>query len=155
MRIKNTRAKQRIFIIKTVTRWLLYFLLIFLSFIFMTSGTWRKPILFIPIALCISMYSGQISSAFTGAVCGFLIDISSGKLFGYNAIILSFFCIFVSLMFELYLRNKFINITQKNRNILFLSPKVKRLFPKQDSLFQSVTSINEVANVDVDEVSPL
>lgn len=110
MRIKNTKAKQRILTFKTVLRWLLYFVLIFLSFIYMTSGTWRKPVLLIPIALCISMNSGQISSAFTGAACGFLIDISSGKLFGYNAVILSFFCIFVSLMFELYLRNKFINI---------------------------------------------
>ena len=90
-------------------RWLLYYLVIFISFLIMTSGTLLKPILLVPIAICIAIDNNQYASVLTGAVCGFLIDISCGKLFGYNAVILSFFCIVVSLLFELYLWHRFTN----------------------------------------------
>lgn len=119
MRIKTTREK-RILIVKTTARWLLYYVLIFFSFIIMTSGTSLKPILLIPVALCIAVGNNQIASAVTGAVCGFLIDISTGKLFGYNAVVLTFFCIVVSLAFELYLRNKFLNVLLASAIVSFL-----------------------------------
>ncbi len=109
MRIKTSR-EQRILNIKTAVRWIIYYVVIFFCFIFMTTGTFMKPVILIPAALCIAVNSNQISSAVTGAVCGFLIDISCGKLFGYNAVLLAFFCIFVSLAFELWLRNRFINV---------------------------------------------
>ena len=108
MRIRTTR-EQRILYFKTVLRWTLYYVLIFFGFIFMTSGTWLKPVILVPLALAIAVNNNQYGSVFTGAVCGFLIDIACGKLFGYNAVILAFFCIVVSLVFELYLRNKFVN----------------------------------------------
>lgn len=109
MKINSSKEKRSLFI-KSAVRWLLYFLVIFLCFIIMTSGTWKKPLLLIPAALCISVNSSQIPAAVTGAACGFLIDISCGKLVGYNAVILSVFCILVSLLFELYLKNRFITI---------------------------------------------
>ena len=108
MRIKTPREK-RILYFKTTVRWILYYLLILLSFIIMTSGTWMKPILLVPAAMCIAVSNGQLASAFTGAFCGMLIDIACGRLFGYNAVILAFFCALVSLMFELYLRPRFFN----------------------------------------------
>lgn len=108
MRLRTTR-EQRILYIKTALRWLIYYFLIFLSFIIMTSGTWLKPILLVPIALAIAVNNNQYGSVVTGAICGFMIDISCGKLFGYNAVLLAFFCIVVSLLFELYLKHKFIN----------------------------------------------
>ena len=108
MRIRTTR-EQRLYNVKTFIRWTLYYVVIFLCFLIMSSGTWTKPILLVPAAIAISVNSGQYSSAFTGAVCGFLIDIACGKLVGYNAVLLAFFCIVVSLLYEFYLRNKFIN----------------------------------------------
>lgn len=108
MRIKTTR-QQHILRIKTTVRWVLYYLLIFLSFIIMTSGTLYKPILLVPLAIAISINNNIYGSAVTGAFCGFLIDICCGKLFGYNAVILAFFCILTNLVFELYLKNRFIN----------------------------------------------
>lgn len=108
MRIRTTR-EQRICNIKTVIRWVLYYAVIFLCFLIMTSGTWIKPVLLVPAAIAIAVNSGQCSSALAGAVCGFLIDISCGKLIGSNAVLLAFFCIIVSLMYEYYLRNKFVN----------------------------------------------
>ena len=85
MRIRSTR-EHRILVIKTSVRWLLYYLVIFISFLIMTSGTLLKPILLVPIAICIAIDNNQYASVLTGAVCGFLIDISCGKLFGYNAV---------------------------------------------------------------------
>jgi cell shape-determining protein MreD len=75
----------------------------------MTSGTLYKPILLVPLAIAISINNNIYGSAVTGAFCGFLIDICCGKLFGYNAVILAFFCILTNLVFELYLKNRFIN----------------------------------------------
>jgi len=109
MKVKNSKEKKKL-TLKSVIRWLIYYILIFFAFIFMTSGTMLKPIILIPLALCIAVGNNIIISAITGAVCGFLIDISCDKLIGYNAIILTVFCAFVTLIFELYLRNKFINI---------------------------------------------
>ena len=108
MRIRSTR-EQRIRGVRSVLRWILYYVVIFLCFLIMTSGTWMKPILLVPAAIAIAVNSGQYSSALTGAVCGFLIDIACGKLTGYNAVLLAFFSIIVSLLYEYYLRNKFVN----------------------------------------------
>ena len=65
--------------------------------------------------LCTALAAHRLSLAvllaaiLTGAVCGFLIDIACGKLTGYNAVLLAFFSIIVSLLYEYYLRNKFVN----------------------------------------------
>lgn len=109
MKIRNIKEKRRTYF-KAALKWVLYYIFIFICFIFMTSGTWLKPILLIPAALCIAVNNGQICAAITGAVCGFLIDISCGKIIGYNAVILAVFCILISLIFELYLKNRFLNI---------------------------------------------
>lgn len=108
MRLRTTREK-RILYIKTTVRWILYYFIIFAGFIYMTTGTWLKPVILTPIALAVAVNNNQYGSVATGAICGFLTDIACGKLFGYNAVILAFCCIVISLLFELYLRNKFIN----------------------------------------------
>lgn len=108
MKIKTTR-EHRILYIKTALRWIVYYIIIFASFVFMASGTWRKPVILIPVALCIAVNNNIYASVFTGAVCGFLIDTACGKLFGYNAVLLSVFCIVVSLLFEFLLRYKFVS----------------------------------------------
>ena len=108
MRIRTTR-EQHILRFKTTLRWILYYLLIFISFIIMTSGTLYKPILLVPLSIGIAVNNNMYGSAVTGAVCGFLTDICCGKLFGYNAVVLTFFCILANLLFELYLKDRFIN----------------------------------------------
>lgn len=108
MRIRTTR-EQHIFRFKTTLRWIVYYLLIFLSFIIMTSGTFYKPILLVPLAIGIAIRNNIYGSAVTGAFCGLLTDICCGRLFGFNAVILTFFCIVTSLLFELYLKERFIN----------------------------------------------
>lgn len=108
MKIKPSREK-RIFHIKTALRWLLYYAVIFAGFIFMTSGTWLKPLILVPTALYIAVNNNMYASAVTGALCGFLTDISCDKLFGFYAVLLTVSCITVSLLFEFYLRDKFVS----------------------------------------------
>lgn len=108
MHLKTPREK-RILYIKTAFRWILYILIIFICFVLMTTGSWTKPIFLVPVALCIAMNNDTMISAFTGAFCGFMIDIACGRLFGYNAVILTIFCTAVSLLYDLYFRRKFFN----------------------------------------------
>ncbi len=119
MRIKAPREK-RILYFKTALRWILYYVVIILSFMIMTSGTWLKPVLLVPVALCVTINNNKLASAFTGAFCGLLIDISCGRLFGYNAVLLTVFCVAVSLAFELYFRNKLMNFIWMSAAVAFL-----------------------------------
>jgi len=80
----------------------------------MTGGTVLKPVLLVPVAVCISLRNDVMPSAFTGGFCGLLIDICTGRLFGYNAVLLTVFCTAVNLLFEFYLRNKFVNFLWVN-----------------------------------------
>lgn len=108
MKIKASREK-KIFIFKNSLRYFLYAFIILVCFSFMMSGRLLKPVLLIPASICIAMNTKELPSAFTGAFCGLLIDIACGKIFGYNAFILTVVCTFVSLLYMNYLRKKFIN----------------------------------------------
>ncbi|MCQ2459216.1 MAG: hypothetical protein MJ081_02465 [Ruminococcus sp.] len=108
MKIRTPREK-RILYIKNILRWIITYAVIFICFLIMTSGTWLKPVLLVPAAVAVALANGQLSSAFTGAVCGYLIDIAGDKVIGTNAVILTVFSVVISLLYEYYLRNKFVN----------------------------------------------
>lgn len=108
MKIKASREK-KIFIFKNSLRYFLYAVIVLICFTFMMSGRLLKPVLLIPASICIAMNTKELHSAFTGAFCGLLIDIACGKIFGYNAFILTVVCTFTSLLYMNYLRKKFIN----------------------------------------------
>ena len=96
-----------IFRLYAFIRWAIYLLIISIAFVSSTIGTSVKPILLIPIAICISINEGdEIVSTITGILCGLLIDISCDKIFGYNAIILIGICVFTSLLFNHFLRDR-------------------------------------------------
>ena len=145
MRLKTPREK-RILYFKTTLRWTIYFVIIMASFIIMTSGTWKKPVLLVPVALCIAVNNDLMASAYTGAFCGFLIDIACGRLLGYNAVILTVFCILITLIYELYLRRKFFNFMLISAAVSFLQCWLDFKFyyeiwdyENTDRIFRSVT----------------
>lgn len=145
MRLKTPREK-RILYIKTTVRWFLYLLLILLCFTLMTTGSWTKPILLVPVALCIAISNDTMISAYTGAFCGFMIDIACGRLFGYNAVLLTIFCAAVSLVHELYLRKKFFNYLWITALVSFLQCWLDYKFyyemwdyPDVERIFHSIT----------------
>lgn len=90
--------------------WTAITILALLCFVTACAGTLLKPLLLIPLALCVSMYEDELNSAIIGVLCGFLLDISCGKLVGFNALILMFSCVITSMLFTNLLRQKFFNI---------------------------------------------
>lgn len=108
MKIKASRERKTL-IFKNTMRWFIYIVIILMGFTFMMSGRLLKPVVLIPISICIAMNTKELQSAFTGTFCGFLIDIACGRIFGYNAVILTIICTLVSLLYTNYLRKKFIN----------------------------------------------
>ncbi|MBQ8724967.1 MAG: rod shape-determining protein MreD, partial [Oscillospiraceae bacterium] len=90
-------------------RWIIYALIILFCYIFLTAGSFRKPLLLIPVALCISSYAREHTAVSTGIICGLLLDIACNKLFGFNALILMLMCAGVSLLYKYYLTHKLMN----------------------------------------------
>ncbi len=93
----------------TAIRWALYTLIILLCFVTATAGSFRKPLLLIPVALCIASYAREFTAVIAGVVCGVLLDVVCGKLLGFNGLILLIMCIGVSLLYKYYLRHRLIN----------------------------------------------
>ena len=101
----SSRQKRR-----TALRWILYGLLVLFAFVIAAAGNHIKPLLLIPIALCISSTCKDVPAVGVGIVCGFLLDISCGKLLGYNAIILLALCLCVSLLYTNLLQQRLLNM---------------------------------------------
>ncbi len=107
MRLKNEK-------LLPIIKWTLYSLLLLLFYTLQTTPHLfelfgLKPVLILPLVVCISMYEGVMSSAIFGMMAGFLWDISSDKLFGFNAFILLSCSVLISLACIYYLRTKLIN----------------------------------------------
>lgn len=103
-----------------VIRWILYVLCIFLAFITANGGDFKKPLLLIPVALCISSVSGTVVSGAIGIVCGFLLDISCGTLPGYHGIMLFLICLTISRLYDRLLLQRFWNMVLLTAAAAFL-----------------------------------
>jgi len=94
----------------TILQFILISLLIFIAFIISCSGFYIKPILLIPIAICLAVFfEDEVQSALIGALCGILLDISYYKLFGFNGVILVIGCVMTTLLFKNYFKPMFVN----------------------------------------------
>ncbi|MGN0592135.1 MAG: rod shape-determining protein MreD [Ruminococcus sp.] len=92
-----------------VIRWVLYVLIILICYVTATAGSFRKPLLLIPVALCISSYAQEHIALLTGLVCGLLLDIVCNKLLGFNALLLMLMCAGISLLYKHYLMHRMLN----------------------------------------------
>ncbi|MDD6269538.1 MAG: rod shape-determining protein MreD [Oscillospiraceae bacterium] len=92
-------------------RWTLYAFIILFCYITATSGSFRKPLLLIPVSLCIASYAREHTAVITGIVCGLLLDNVCGKLLGFNALILCFMCIGISMLYKHFLMHRILNFT--------------------------------------------
>lgn len=107
IRLISYRRKRKFAII----RWIIFSVLIWMIFIFMTTGSFMKPNILITLALCISMNEDTLVSAVVGLLCGFLSDIAMGTLTGSGSLILIFGCVSTSLLFTRLLRQNLINFS--------------------------------------------
>lgn len=97
-----------------ILKWVSYYLILFIVYSWQTTPNLFeifniKPVLIVPLVVAISMYEKVMESACIGMLAGFLWDISSDKLFGFNAIILIVITAFISLICIYYLQTKLIN----------------------------------------------
>ncbi|MEG0615243.1 MAG: rod shape-determining protein MreD [Oscillospiraceae bacterium] len=94
------------------TKWAFYILIIVISFIYLMLPTNNesKPLLLIPVAICIAMNEKVMTSAIVGMICGFMLDFACGKIFGFNAALLLLLGMGVSLLFILLMRQNILNV---------------------------------------------
>ncbi len=97
--------------IRSFSRYLIYILeiCIFYSVSQIKSFSFFKfsPLWILPIFVCISLFSSKKESVCFGIFCGFLVDLSSGGLFGIYAIILGSFGYLMSMIFLYFFKPNF------------------------------------------------
>ncbi len=96
--------------LRSVILWVLYSILILMAFVLGTAGDYVKPLLLLPIALCISSVCSTAVAGGIGIACGLLIDISYGTLLGYHAIPLFLICMGVSLLYDRLMQQRLLNL---------------------------------------------
>lgn len=100
----------RHYVLLQTVQWVAFALLLFGCYLTETAGSFIKPLLLIPLALCISARIGEIQAMAVGTISGLLLDVACGKLLGYNALWLVVCCVIVSLLHAYLLRDKLLNI---------------------------------------------
>lgn len=93
-----------------IARWAIYIFMIFVSVIIMNIGKSVKPIILIPLCICICMNEDEYPAAVLGGICGLLIDFSCGKFFGYSSVFMIAFCVATVLLFKHYLIQNVFNV---------------------------------------------
>ena len=100
----------RRYVVLQIVQWAVFGLLAVVCYFLMTSGSHVKPLLLIPLALCIASHTGEIPAMAVGVVSGMMLDIACGKLLGYNAVWMVVCCVAVSLLHSYFLREKLLNM---------------------------------------------
>lgn len=94
-----------------IIRQLILILLMSFSYVFVSTINTGAPLplLLIPCAVCYATREAPFNSALFGCVCGLLLDSAEGTLTGFNAIILMWSSLFISLLFHYVLRRNILN----------------------------------------------
>ena len=97
-----------------IIKWPLYVLFALLLFCIQYApiklGVFKGAILLLPFVVALSCFEEIIPSVLTGVMSGFLLDYSSGHLFGFRALVLGLIALCVCLAIKLYVRPEFISI---------------------------------------------
>lgn len=96
-------------------KWVCYSLSILLLYVLQTAFPLIRifdigPVLIVPAAVTIAMYENEKAAAFTGMAVGFLWDFSSGKLAGFNALIIMSCCVVIALLTMYLMQNNILNV---------------------------------------------
>jgi rod shape-determining protein MreD len=108
----NNQLKKRLEKRNSIIKWLIYYFIISLSYVYMTTIHFNipNPIFLVPIAICISMNEEPLNAAITGCICGLMTDSAMGTLVGFHAIILMWCCTITSLLFMFIMRQHILNV---------------------------------------------
>ena len=99
---------------RTFVRWGLYsFILLFLYTVMAGVsggffGSWQ-PLLIIPLAVAVAMHESELNSAIFAALCGLVIDIACGRLFGFSGVWLMPGCVGAALLVSHLIKANLLN----------------------------------------------
>lgn len=104
----RTKTKNNI---KSIIKWTITAMIIILSAVIATTGhaDSSRPIILIPVAVCLAMSQNELVAGIIGAVCGLLVDITCGTIIGVNAVILLVVCVSISLLCLHLIKNNLID----------------------------------------------
>ncbi|MBQ5332567.1 MAG: hypothetical protein J6K92_04835 [Oscillospiraceae bacterium] len=113
-----------------VIRQMLLVLLMAFSYVFISSvnAAGALPVLLIPCAVCYAGREAPFDSVLYGCVCGLLLDSASGTLTGFNAIILMWTSLMISLLFHYILRRHILNFLWLDFAVIFIQSMLHYLF---------------------------
>ena len=109
-----------------VKRYAVYGVIILLAHIFQNILTIFpqiasvRPVLLISVAVCISMFEGEVVGAVAGFMSGALWDTVTVTADGYNAFYLMAACAFCGVMLRIFMRNNIITYVMMNTGITML-----------------------------------
>lgn len=123
--IKRKKEKRN-----AVIRWILYGLMLAVSYIYMTTAplNLRTPLFVIPVAMCISMFEEPFDAAIAGCVAGLLLDTAQGTLIGISGIIMLWCCLASSMLFHFFMRKHILNIIMLNAAALLIQGFIHYFF---------------------------
>ncbi len=107
-------------------RYLLYALIIFLAHILQNAVpifpeiASARPILLIPVAVCIAMFEGEIIGAGAGLLAGVLWDTVTVTADGYVALYLMLACAVCGVLLRVFMRNNIVTYLIMNSGIIFI-----------------------------------
>lgn len=110
-RINKPAVYSRKMKLKLFFRWFLYFLTLILLYSLMSCGAFGlwQPFFIVSFAIGVSMREHEFVSSIFGIICGFMLDISIGTLFGFFAVFLMPCCFLSSLLSRNLIRVNFVN----------------------------------------------
>jgi len=110
------RAQRKSERIRIFMRWFSYSVVLLLFYMIMAGGFFRgwQPIMIIPLAIAVSMRERELSASVFGAVCGLIIDIACGKLFGFSGVWLLPGCLAAALLVSHLIKVNLINFIWVN-----------------------------------------
>ncbi|MDR2656045.1 MAG: hypothetical protein LBC56_08305 [Oscillospiraceae bacterium] len=108
---KNSLTKRRLI---AVLKWLVYSIIMILSYVLMVTpgfltGGYSRPMLLIPLTVCISMFEGEFAGGLFAAAAGIFWDTGSDAFMGFHALILFVCCIGCGLLIQLLLKKRMLS----------------------------------------------
>ncbi|MCM1578238.1 MAG: hypothetical protein NC078_05500 [Ruminococcus sp.] len=108
----------------------LYFLLAAICYVFISTVNTGTPLPLLPLCcgVCYAVREEPMNSALYGCVCGLLLDAAQDVLVGFNAIVLMWCCLFISLLFHCFLRRHIVNFLLLDLGVIMLRGLLHYLF---------------------------
>ncbi len=96
---------------RRLARQLIYIALVLFFYVIMRAGIFGawQPVFIIPLATAAAMYRDELSACLFALLCGYMIDIAYGFVFGFSAVWLMTVCVLAALLVRNLIRVNIVN----------------------------------------------